>query len=265
MHGGRDFDQITMENPQLMDFNRRHFESRRNMLMAPNHQNDFLTDSCCNSNSNGSNNSSSCFDDDDDDMDDEDDVLGDDDDVFERHLNSNYANDDQENNAYTNIVGSRRNRKRKSCPQQQVRQRQAANQRERKRMQSINDAFEGLRAHIPTLPYEKRLSKVDTLKLAIGYIGFLTEMVSMSGKQTSEDGSGGRRGPNSADQPKKIIIQCHRNINGYAPLAGHSLSWTNEKKPKHGNTMIAKLWTPEDPRRCKETTNSSDNNGPLDA
>ena len=32
--------------------------------------------------------------------------------------------------------------------------------RERKRMQSINDAFEGLRAHIPTLPYEKRLSKV---------------------------------------------------------------------------------------------------------
>lgn len=27
-------------------------------------------------------------------------------------------------------------------------------------MQSINDAFEGLRTHIPTLPYEKRLSKV---------------------------------------------------------------------------------------------------------
>lgn len=50
-------------------------------------------------------------------------------------------------------------------------QRQAANLRERRRMQSINEAFEGLRAHIPTLPYEKRLSKVDTLRLAIGYIG----------------------------------------------------------------------------------------------
>ena len=46
--------------------------------------------------------------------------------------------------------------------------RHAANMRERRRMQSINDAFESLRQHIPTLPYEKRLSKVDTLKLTIG-------------------------------------------------------------------------------------------------
>ena len=36
------------------------------------------------------------------------------------------------------------------------------------KLQSINDAFEGLRQHIPTLPYEKRLSKVDTLRLTIG-------------------------------------------------------------------------------------------------
>ena len=50
----------------------------------------------------------------------------------------------------------------------QVQQRFAANMRERKRMQSINEAFEGLRQHIPTLPYEKRLSKVDTLRLTIG-------------------------------------------------------------------------------------------------
>ena len=66
------------------------------------------------------------------------------------------------------------NPRRKSCVsgrksmRQQVQQRHAANLRERKRMQSINDAFEGLRHHIPTLPYEKRLSKVDTLRLTIG-------------------------------------------------------------------------------------------------
>lgn len=44
-------------------------------------------------------------------------------------------------------------------------------------MQSINDAFESLRKYVPTLPYEKHLSKVDTLRLAIGYIEFLNEVV----------------------------------------------------------------------------------------
>ena len=46
--------------------------------------------------------------------------------------------------------------------------RHAANMRERRRMQSINDAFQGLKRHIPSLPYEKKLSKVDTLRLTIG-------------------------------------------------------------------------------------------------
>jgi hypothetical protein len=62
----------------------------------------------------------------------------------------------------------RRKRKRRSSAAHAVQQRHAANMRERKRMQSINEAFEGLRQHIPTLPYEKKLSKVDTLRLTIG-------------------------------------------------------------------------------------------------
>lgn len=103
---------------------------------------------------------------------------------------------DQENSVRT------RRRKRR-CPQQQIQQRQAANMRERKRMQSINDAFEGLRAHIPTMPYEKRLSKVDTLKLAIGYINFLTEQIK------SDLGSEGSKGP-SPEPPRKVVIQSHR-------------------------------------------------------
>lgn len=98
----------------------------------------------------------------------------------------------------------KRKRRRKS-PNQQIAQRHAANLRERKRMQSINEAFEGLRHHIPTLPYEKRLSKVDTLRLAIGYIGFLTEMISsdMSHSQALQ--------PTSAEQPRKVMI-CHRGF-----------------------------------------------------
>ncbi|XP_044017496.1 myoblast determination protein 1 homolog isoform X2 [Aphidius gifuensis] len=56
-------------------------------------------------------------------------------------------------------------------------QRHAANIRERRRMLSINSAFDALRGHVPTFPYEKRLSKIDTLRLAIAYIALLTEVL----------------------------------------------------------------------------------------
>jgi hypothetical protein len=38
-------------------------------------------------------------------------------------------------------------------------------------------AFEELRLYVPTFPYEKRLSKIDTLRLAIAYIELLTDML----------------------------------------------------------------------------------------
>ncbi|CAM9534133.1 unnamed protein product [Lampetra fluviatilis] len=56
-------------------------------------------------------------------------------------------------------------------------QRTAANVRERRRMLSINSAFEELRCHVPTFPYEKRLSKIDTLRLAIAYIALLRDIL----------------------------------------------------------------------------------------
>ncbi|KAI6235192.1 BHLH domain-containing protein [Aphelenchoides besseyi] len=55
--------------------------------------------------------------------------------------------------------------------------RKAANVRERKRMCGINVAFIDLRSIIPTFPYEKRLSKIDTLNLAIAYIKMLEEIL----------------------------------------------------------------------------------------
>ncbi|XP_063372451.1 enolase-like isoform X2 [Cydia amplana] len=104
----------------------------------------------------------------------------------------------------------RRHHKRRSrCPQQQIQQRQAANLRERRRMQSINDAFEGLRAHIPTLPYEKRLSKVDTLKLAIGYISFLGELVRADRNSPSHMLTGsGKKHDN--EERKKVVIRARQ-------------------------------------------------------
>nr|XP_055075653.1 protein Fer3 [Misgurnus anguillicaudatus] len=56
-------------------------------------------------------------------------------------------------------------------------QRQAANVRERKRMFSLNEAFDLLRRKVPTFAYEKRLSRIETLRLAIIYIDFMTEIL----------------------------------------------------------------------------------------
>ncbi|KAL0962048.1 hypothetical protein UPYG_G00335060 [Umbra pygmaea] len=58
-----------------------------------------------------------------------------------------------------------------------VDQRQAANVRERKRMFSLNEAFDELRRKVPTFAYEKRLSRIETLRLAIIYISFMTDLL----------------------------------------------------------------------------------------
>lgn len=56
-------------------------------------------------------------------------------------------------------------------------QRQAANVRERKRMFSLNEAFDELRTKVPTFAYEKRLSRIETLRLAIVYISFMKDLL----------------------------------------------------------------------------------------
>ncbi|CAG9857428.1 unnamed protein product [Phyllotreta striolata] len=56
-------------------------------------------------------------------------------------------------------------------------QRRAANIRERRRMFNLNEAFDKLRRKVPTFAYEKRLSRIETLRLAITYISFMTELL----------------------------------------------------------------------------------------
>lgn len=49
-----------------------------------------------------------------------------------------------------------------------------ANERERGRTQSVNGAFQHLRELIPTEPVDRKLSKIETLRLATSYIEHLT-------------------------------------------------------------------------------------------
>lgn len=91
-------------------------------------------------------------------------------------------------------IGKRRQQQRRLTVHHPYKvQRHAANIRERKRMLSINSAFEELRCHVPTFPYEKRLSKIDTLRLAIAYIALLREIL-MSGCD-----------------PKSYVDECMKN------------------------------------------------------
>ncbi|CAL1679001.1 unnamed protein product [Lasius platythorax] len=165
--------------------------------------------------------------------------------------NESVYSSDQENHARERSRGNRRGGTSGKCSRQvQVQQRQAANMRERRRMQNINDAFEGLRAHIPTLPYEKRLSKVDTLKLAIGYINFLNELVRADKGNDPLTGNSGLSRCSSRDDSKKIIVRgCGGN-----PFISHSLSWSRKSDISPNGTMYAKVWTPEDPRASKSGT-----------
>uniref|UniRef100_A0A8C6SGE1 Fer3-like bHLH transcription factor n=1 Tax=Neogobius melanostomus TaxID=47308 RepID=A0A8C6SGE1_9GOBI len=55
-------------------------------------------------------------------------------------------------------------------------QRQAANVRERKRMFSLNEAFDELRRKVPTFAYEKRLSRIETLRLPPFFFFFFLDI-----------------------------------------------------------------------------------------
>nr|XP_022309432.1 pancreas transcription factor 1 subunit alpha-like [Crassostrea virginica] len=69
-----------------------------------------------------------------------------------------------------------KNGKPKRKRKQSVTQRKAANVRERKRMFHLNAAFDDLRKRLPAFNYEKRLSRIETLKLAMTYISFMKDI-----------------------------------------------------------------------------------------
>ena len=66
------------------------------------------------------------------------------------------------------------------CPQSRTQnkvKRIAANSRERKRMHTVNSAFDQLRELVPTYPSNRKLSKIDTLRLACTYIQDLVSLL----------------------------------------------------------------------------------------
>jgi hypothetical protein len=107
-----------------------------------------------------------------------------------------------------------------------VSQRQAANMRERRRMKTINDAFACLRDRIPATATRsdgraqgantndcRKLSKVDTLRIAVKYIRYLSDILSnvgtTGGDNTHNDCTSDTTDFRSTQETEtKIILRC---------------------------------------------------------
>lgn len=108
-------------------------------------------------------------------------------------------------------------------PGGEVRQRTAANARERDRTNSVNTAFTALRTLIPTEPADRKLSKIETLRLASSYISHLGNVLLLG--EGLHDGqpchapsppfyhlsSSPNRGSDQSAQPKHICTFCLSN------------------------------------------------------
>lgn len=62
-------------------------------------------------------------------------------------------------------------------PEETKHKRVSANKRERSRMHTVNEAFDSLRELVPTYPSNRKLSKIETLRLACSYIEDLAKLL----------------------------------------------------------------------------------------
>ncbi|XP_074141372.1 transcription factor ATOH7 [Sminthopsis crassicaudata] len=67
-----------------------------------------------------------------------------------------------------------------------ARRRLAANARERRRMQGLNTAFDRLRKVVPQWGQDKKLSKYETLQMALSYIMALTRILAEAERYSTE-------------------------------------------------------------------------------
>ncbi|XP_029008002.1 transcription factor 15-like [Betta splendens] len=97
-----------------------------------------------------------------------------------------------------------------------VRQRNAANARERHRTQNVNTAFTALRTLIPTEPVDRKLSKIETLRLASSYISHLANVLVVGdGREDGQPCLGSVykevNGGGDGKQPRTICTFCLSN------------------------------------------------------
>ncbi|XP_032921163.1 transcription factor 15-like [Catharus ustulatus] len=88
-----------------------------------------------------------------------------------------------------------------------IKRRAAANARERDRTHSVNTAFGALRRLIPTRPADRRLSKVETLRLASSYISHLANVLLLQQRRQDEAAAAEQPCPQPCPQPAQPCPQ----------------------------------------------------------
>ncbi|KAL4002599.1 Helix-loop-helix DNA-binding domain family protein [Acanthocheilonema viteae] len=127
--------------------------------------------------------------------------------------------------------------------------RKAANERERKRMYSINEAFDKLRHLLPWLSNDRKMSKATTLREAIRYIKQLSQLV--NGKSPSpENTSNAIAVKSETDHRSSLIIP---NSDDRLPIKFVELSCSKRRddydsiiRTEYGTVQgrCSKVWIP---------------------
>jgi hypothetical protein len=126
-------------------------------------------------------------------------------------------------------------------------QRVVANVRERKRTQSLNQAYKLLQSKIPKEPSDK-MSKIHTLKLALAYIDFLNDVLKSS-ETPSSPAPASTPGPaaakTSGDTTTAVVghckspdyndacSPCSSTATNYCPITSSSIATSEEEDDYH--------------------------------
>ncbi|KAF5296170.1 hypothetical protein FQA39_LY12624 [Lamprigera yunnana] len=106
----------------------------------------------------------------------------------ETNYNYNYPSKDLDLETRKSGRGSKKKviRDRPASPTVLKKRRLAANARERRRMNGLNEAFDRLRKVIPSLDADHKLSKYETLQMAQTYISALRELLERDGTKCNK-------------------------------------------------------------------------------
>ncbi|XP_019871303.1 heart- and neural crest derivatives-expressed protein 2-like [Aethina tumida] len=123
-----------------------------------------------------------------------------------------------------------------------VKRRTTANKKERRRTQSINNAYADLRDCIPNVPADTKLSKIKTLRLATSYISYLTRALE------TDDPAGGFKAELGSISRKSNSnpVQVNDCTPGQAsPRSDSSEDLTNSRKAKGRTGWPQHVWALE--------------------